>query len=144
MVETDKPTVVDAHAVFEGKLKGKDVHVLGRFKGELELSGRLTMGEGSRVEAKVSAEQADIAGEFSGDLKVRSLILLEKARVEGTLEAQNLAVREGAQLNGSVSSGSAASGYATVKSEAGVASSVKSEPKAESKPGQTAEGVVAR
>jgi cytoskeletal protein CcmA (bactofilin family) len=119
MVETDKPTVVDAHAVFEGKLKGKDVHVLGRFKGELELSGRLTMGEGSRVEAKVSAEQADIAGEFSGDLKVKNLVLLEKARVEGTLEAQNLAVREGAQLNGSVSSGSGASGYATVKSEVG-------------------------
>ena len=120
-METDKPTVVDAHAVFEGKLKGKDVHILGRFKGELELSGRLMMGEGSRVEAKISAEQADIAGEFSGDLRVRNLVLLEKARVEGTLEAQNLAVREGAQLNGSVSSGSAASGYATVKSDVGAA-----------------------
>ena len=107
MVETDKPTVVDSHAVFEGKLKGKDVQILGRFKGEIELSGRLMMGEGSRVEAKVIAEQADIAGEFSGELKVRNLILLEKARVEGTLEAQNLAVREGAQLNGSVSSGGA-------------------------------------
>ena len=119
MVETDKPTVVDAHAFIEGKLKGKDVQILGRFKGEIELSGRLMMGEGSRVEARVVAEQADIAGEFSGDLKVRNLILLEKARVEGTLEAQNLAVREGAQLNGSVSSGSAASGYATVKSDVG-------------------------
>ena len=121
MVETDKPTVVDAHAVIEGKLKGKDVQILGRFKGEIELTGRLMMGEGSRVEAKVMAEQADIAGEFSGDLKVKNLILLEKARVEGTLEAQNLAVREGAQLNGSVSSGSAASGYATVKTEVGAA-----------------------
>jgi cytoskeletal protein CcmA (bactofilin family) len=118
MAETDKPTVVDAHAVIEGKLKGKDVQILGRFKGEIELSGRLMMGEGSNVEAKVVAEQADIAGHFSGELKVRNLILLEKARVEGTLEAQNLAVREGAQLNGSVSSGSAA-GYATVKADVG-------------------------
>lgn len=153
MVETDKPTVVDAHAVIEGKLKGKDVQVLGRFKGEIELTGRLMMGEGSRVEAKVIAEQADIAGEFSGDLKVRNLILLEKARVEGTLEAQNLAVREGAQLNGSVSSGSAASGYATVKSDVGAAAP-KPEPKVEAKPaepkpsevkpGQPAGGVVAR
>lgn len=160
MVETDKPTVVDSHAVIEGKLKGKDVQVLGRFKGEIELTGRLMMGEGSRVEAKVVAEQADIAGEFSGDLKVRSLILLEKARVEGTLEAQNLAVREGAQLNGSVSSGSAASGYATVKSEASasIVNPPKPEPKVEAKPaepkaeakpgevkpGQPAGGVVAR
>lgn len=147
MVETtDKPTVIDAHAVIEGKLKGKDVQVLGKFKGEIELSGRLMMGEGSRVEAKVIAEQADIAGEFSGDLKVRNLILLEKARVEGTLEAQNLAVREGAQLNGSVSSGSAASGYATVKSEVGAASPapVRTEPKGEAKPGPTPEGAIAR
>jgi cytoskeletal protein CcmA (bactofilin family) len=144
MVETDKPTVVDAHAVFEGKLKGKDVQVLGKFKGEIELSGRLMMGEGSRVEAKVVAEQADIAGEFSGDLKVRSLILLEKARVEGTLEAQNLAVREGAQLNGSVSSGSAASGYATVKSEASAtaASAGKTEPRAEARPIESKPGEV--
>ena len=121
-MDSDKPTVVDAHAAFEGKLRGKDVQILGKFKGEIELTGRLILGEGSRVEAKVSAEQADIAGEFSGDLKVKSLVLLEKARVEGTLEAQNLSVREGAQLNGSVSSGSAASGFATVKSEAGTAS----------------------
>lgn len=119
-MDSDKPTVVDAHAAFEGKLRGKDVQILGKFKGEIELTGRLILGEGSRVEAKVSAEQADIAGEFSGDLKVKNLVLLDKARVEGTLEAQNLAVREGAQLNGSVSSGSAAgSGFATVKSEVG-------------------------
>ncbi|HET8646923.1 MAG TPA: polymer-forming cytoskeletal protein, partial [Vicinamibacteria bacterium] len=104
------------------------------------------MGEGSRVEAKVVADQADIAGEFSGDLKVRNLILLEKARVEGTLEAQNLAVREGAQLNGSVSSGSAA-GYATVKADMSSApppAAAKPEAKPEVKPGQPAEGVVAR
>jgi len=129
-MESDKPTVVDSHAAFEGKLRGKDVQILGKFKGEIELTGRLMMGEGSRVEAKVTAEQADIAGEFSGDLKVKNLILLEKARVEGTLEAQNLAVREGAQLNGSVSSGSGGAaggtGFATVKSEASTASAPSS------------------
>jgi cytoskeletal protein CcmA (bactofilin family) len=145
MVEADKPTVVDTHAVIEGKLKGKDVQILGRFKGEIELSGRLMMGEGSRVEAKVVAEQADIAGEFSGDLKVRNLILLEKARVEGTLEAQNLAVREGAQLNGSVSSGAAASGgYATVKSEVTPAGQGNSGKTAEPRPGPSPEGAIAR
>ena len=126
-MDSDKPTVVDAHAVFEGKLKGKDVQILGKFKGEIELSGRLMMGEGSRVEAKVTAEQADIAGEFNGDLKVKNLILLEKARVEGTLEAQNLAVREGAQLNGSVSSGSGgAASFAAVKADGSVQPSMAS------------------
>ena len=135
-MDSEKPTVVDTHAVFEGKLMGKDVQVLGKFKGEIELSGRLVMGEASHVEAKVKAEQADIAGEFNGDLKVKNLVLLEKARVQGTLEAQNLAVREGAQLNGSVSSGAGTSGFATVTPANGA--------KIETKPLPNPEGVAAK
>jgi cytoskeletal protein CcmA (bactofilin family) len=36
---------------------------------------------------------------------VRSLVLLEKGRIEGSVEAQSIAVRDGAQLNGSVNVG---------------------------------------
>ncbi len=65
------------------------------------------MGEGSRAQAIVTADVAEIGGEFKGELKVRSLVLLEKGRIEGSVEAQTIAVREGAQLNGSVNVGSA-------------------------------------
>ena len=104
-MEADKPTVVNAQGDFEGTLKGKDAQIFGRFRGEIELSGRLVIGEGARVQARVVADVAEIAGEFRGELKVRSLSLLEKGRVEGTLEAQTMAVREGAQLNGAVNTG---------------------------------------
>ena len=76
-MDSDKPTVVDAHAAFEGKLRGKDVQILGKFKGEIELTGRLILGEGSRVEAKVVADAAEIGGSYKGELNVRSLILLD-------------------------------------------------------------------
>ena len=105
MAETEKPTYVDGQSDFEGNLKGKDAHILGRFRGQIELTGRLILGEGSRVDAKVVADSAEIAGEFKGELKVRSLILLEKGRLEGNLETQSLAVRDGAQLNGAVNAG---------------------------------------
>jgi len=114
-MELDKPTVIDAHVDFEGKLRGKDVQILGRFRGEIELSGRLLMGEGAKVDAKVTADLAEIAGDFKGELKVRSLVLLEKGRVEATVDAQSLSVREGAQLNGAVNSGP---GRATSESDA--------------------------
>ena len=104
-MEADKPTVINAQGDFEGTLKGKDAQIFGRFRGEIELSGRLTLGEGARVQARVVADSAEIAGDFRGDLKLRSLILLEKGRIEGTLEAQTMTVREGAQLNGSVNTG---------------------------------------
>lgn len=104
-MDAEKITLIDADADIEGKLKGKDARILGRFRGELILSGRLQVGEGARIEAKVSADIAEIAGEFQGELSTRSLVLLEKARVSGTLDAQSIAVREGAQVNGAVSAG---------------------------------------
>jgi cytoskeletal protein CcmA (bactofilin family) len=100
-------TIIDAQADVEGTLKGKDAQVLGRFRGQIELTGRLVMGEGARVEARVVADAVEIAGEFKGELKARSLSVHEKGRVEGTIDAQRLAMREGALLNGSVNAGEA-------------------------------------
>jgi cytoskeletal protein CcmA (bactofilin family) len=103
----EKATVVDAQADVEGKLKGKDAVVLGRFRGEIALSGRLVLGEGARVEAVVSADA--VAGEIKGDGRARSVTLAEKARVQGTVDARVLVVREGAWLSGSVAAGEGAS-----------------------------------
>jgi len=101
----DRTTVIDTQADVDGKLKGKDAQILGRFRGEVELSGRLVLGEGARVEAKVQADSAEIAGEFKGDIKARTVTLAEKARVEGSVDAQVLIVREGAQLDGAIATG---------------------------------------
>jgi cytoskeletal protein CcmA (bactofilin family) len=108
----DKSTFIDAHADLEGTLKGKDAQILGRFRGEVNISGRLVVGEGARVDAKVAADAAEVAGEFKGEIKARAVTLAEKARVEGTVDAQLLVVREGAQLNGAVSAGKAKGGGA--------------------------------
>lgn len=104
-MDSDKMTLVDADTEMDGRLTGKDAHILGRFKGEIDIKGRLLLGDGCRVDAKVVANTAEIAGEFKGEIKAERLLLLEKARVSGTFEARSLAVREGAQLNGSVNAG---------------------------------------
>ncbi len=101
----EKVTIIDAQADVEGKLKGKDAVVQGRFRGEITLTGRLVIADGARVEAAVSADALEIAGELKGDVRVRAFMLGEKARVQGTVEARVLVVREGAWLNGSVSAG---------------------------------------
>jgi len=118
-MEANILTLIDANSDVEGKLTGKDARILGKFKGEIALSGHLFLGEGSRVEGKVVADAAEIAGSYRGDLNVRSLVLLDKGRAEGTLDAKTLAVREGAQLNGSVNAGQAAPGHAVLPPAAG-------------------------
>jgi cytoskeletal protein CcmA (bactofilin family) len=104
-MDGDKTTLIDTQADVEGTLKGKDAQILGRFKGDVTLSGRVVIGESSRVEAKVTADSAEIAGEFKGEVKARIVTLTEKARVQGSVDAQVLIVRDGAQMNGAVSSG---------------------------------------
>jgi cytoskeletal protein CcmA (bactofilin family) len=106
-MEPDKPTLIDADASVEGKLTGQEARILGRFKGEIQLRGRLHIGEGAHVDAQVVADSAEIAGAFSGEIKVQRLLLLEKAKINGTLEAHTLSVREGAEVNGPVSAGEA-------------------------------------
>jgi cytoskeletal protein CcmA (bactofilin family) len=104
-MDADKTTLIDTQADVEGTLKGKDAQILGRFKGDVTVSGRVVIGESSRVEAKVTADAAEISGDFKGEVKARSVTLTEKARVQGSVDAQILVVRDGAQLNGAVSSG---------------------------------------
>jgi cytoskeletal protein CcmA (bactofilin family) len=101
----EKATLIDAQAEVEGKLKGKDAVVHGRFKGEIALSGRLVLGEGARVEATVSADAVEIAGEIKGDVRARAVTLAEKGRVQGSVDARVLVVREGAWLSGTVAAG---------------------------------------
>ncbi len=101
----EKVTVIDAQADIEGKMKGKDAVIQGRFRGEITLTGRLLIAEGAKVEAAVAADALEVAGELKGDVRTRSFTLADKARVQGTVEAKVLIVREGAWLSGSVSAG---------------------------------------
>jgi cytoskeletal protein CcmA (bactofilin family) len=112
----EKVTIIDAQADIEGKMKGKDAVVQGRFRGEIALTGRLVIAEGAKVEAVVSADALEVTGELKGDVRTRSFTLGDKARVQGTIEARVLVVREGAWLSGSVSAGeqSAKPGSATL------------------------------
>lgn len=131
----DDKTIIDAHGDVEGKLKGKDVQVLGRFRGEIEATGRFVMGEGAKVDARIVADAAEIGGELKGEIKVRSLVLLEKSRIEGNVDAQVLNIREGAQLNGAVNTGAPASGAKPA--------SPAPAPAAEKKPEEAKGGVLA-
>jgi cytoskeletal protein CcmA (bactofilin family) len=104
-MDSEKMTLIDTDAEMDGRLTGKDAHILGRFKGEIDIKGRLLLGDGCRVDAKVVAGTVEIAGEFKGEIKADRLLVLEKARVSGTFEARAMSVREGAQVNGAVNAG---------------------------------------
>jgi cytoskeletal protein CcmA (bactofilin family) len=106
---TTTQSVIGPGSDFEGTLKGQDAQVMGRFKGDIAVSGRLAIGEGASVEAKVAADVVEIGGAFKGEVRARAVILLEKARVDGAVDAGSLTVRDGALVNGSINVGAGAS-----------------------------------
>ena len=99
---------VPAGFVFKGLLIFRgDVQIDGEVTGEIESRGILHLGELSRVQARVSADDLIIAGDFEGDATAGSRItLLPTARVRGNLEAPRIALADGCLFLGRCRSGS--------------------------------------
>jgi len=103
--DTANTTQIDQQADFEGKLTGKDARILGRFRGEIQLSGRLTWATRRRSKPRSRPTWPRSVASSRARSACALLVLLEKARVEGSIDAQVLAVREGAQVNATVNAG---------------------------------------
>ena len=81
----------------------------GSFRGEIAAKGRLELGETSRVEAEIDADEVVLAGEFEGRIVARSRVeLLATARVTGELSAPRLVAEEGCRMHGRCRTGRSA------------------------------------
>jgi cytoskeletal protein CcmA (bactofilin family) len=94
--------MVGEGTVVTGRVKGKDLTVLGVVEGEVQLEGRLLVGKGGRVKASVRAGEVEAEGELEGDVRAASLTLSETAKARGTFVAKRLVVKEGARVEGAI------------------------------------------
>lgn len=97
--------VIDIEAGVEGNLKFStpvNLRISGKFDGELETKGTLTIGEKADVKAKIiKGEDITIAGKVRGDIvSSRRLELSSPAKVIGNVKAPILVIAEGAMLKG--------------------------------------------
>jgi cytoskeletal protein CcmA (bactofilin family) len=71
----------------------------GTVEGTLRIEGRLIIGAKGQVLGKVICKDADIEGQFKGELKVNGLLNLKaQASIEGEASFQRLTVEDGAKL----------------------------------------------
>jgi cytoskeletal protein CcmA (bactofilin family) len=99
--------VIGEDASFAGRFVGKDLILLGRLEGDIELRGRLHVGPKGSVRANVRAATVEVEGELNGEIRADALSMMPTARVRGTLIAKRLSVQEGAVVEGSINPGSA-------------------------------------
>lgn len=89
------------------KIKGDiiseaDFRIDGRLDGNVKTSGKVVIGLEGYINGKVECVQADIEGNFNGELIVQDLLSLKStAVIEGVVTVAKLAVEPGANFNAS-------------------------------------------
>ncbi len=92
----------------EGEIHSEgDMRIDGRLKGNINISGKLVIGENGKVEGDVRCTNANVSGTLEGKVQVVELLsLAASARVMGDVITGKLSVEPGAEFTGSCSMGS--------------------------------------
>lgn len=96
--------ILDVDAAMQGTLSFKDpvnLRINGKFEGNLETKGNLTIGQTAIVSADITGDNIIIGGRVKGRITARErLTLLPSAIVEGKIYPVKLNIAEGAILEG--------------------------------------------
>jgi len=97
-----KESLIAGDIAIEGKIEGGgSVRVAGKFKGDVNVQGDLTIEAGAKLTGGVRADKVTIAGELEGNVEQASRVnLLETGVVIGDLKAGSLTVATGARMRG--------------------------------------------
>src|ERR1700738_3184055 len=95
-------SLIAADITIEGKIEGGgSVRIAGKFNGDVNVQGDLTIEAGAKLTGGVRADQVTIAGELEGNVAEASRVdLLQTAVMIGDLNAGSLTVTAGARMRG--------------------------------------------
>jgi cytoskeletal protein CcmA (bactofilin family) len=102
-----KETVIAAGLTIDGKIEGSGhVRMAGRFKGDVNVDGDLTIESGAKITGSVRASTVTVGGELEGNIEGASRVeLLATGVLNGDLKAGSLTVASGSRMRGNVSFG---------------------------------------
>lgn len=97
-----KESLIAADLTIEGKIEGSGhVRIAGRFKGDVNVQGDLTIEAGAKVTGGVRAKKVIIAGELEGNIEGAGLVeLLAGGVLIGDVKAGALTVAAGSRMRG--------------------------------------------
>ena len=100
--ETLKESLIAADLTIEGKIEGTGhIRIAGRFKGDVNVQGDLTIETGAMLNGGVRAKKVTIAGELEGNIESASRVeLLASGVLVGDVKAGSLTVAAGSRMRG--------------------------------------------
>ena len=102
-----KESVIAAGLTIDGKIEGAGhVRMAGRFKGDVNVDGDLTIEPGAKITGSVRADTVTVGGELEGNIDSASRVeLLATGVLNGDLKAGSLTVASGSRMRGNVAFG---------------------------------------
>jgi len=102
-----KESLIAADLSIEGKIQGAGhVRIAGRFKGDVEVEGDLTLEVGARLVGGVRARRVIIAGELEGNIiSAERVELVQSGVMIGDIKAGTVTVAAGSRMRGQVEFG---------------------------------------
>jgi len=97
-----KESLIASDLTIEGKIEGTGhVRIAGKFKGDVNVQGDLTIEPGAKLTGGVRANKVTIAGELEGNIEAAAILVLQASGVLiGDLKAGSLTVAAGSRMRG--------------------------------------------
>ncbi len=108
-VSANNVSLIGAGTEIVGEVKcANDLRVDGTVKGNLQVKGKLVVGNAGRVEGEVECSNGDISGVLSGKIAVQELLLLKgSSKFTGDIITKRLSIEPGSVFNGTCAMGEA-------------------------------------
>jgi len=102
-----KESHISADVTIEGKIVGTGhIRIAGRFKGDVQVDGNVSLEAGARLEGHVKAGVVSVGGELIGNIEnAKRVELLETGVINGDVKAGSLTVAAGSRMRGQVEFG---------------------------------------
>ena len=102
-----KESLIAADVTIEGKIEGAGhVRIAGRFKGDVNVQGNVTIEHGAHVTGQVNAATVMVSGEVEGNIAATARVeLLETGVINGDVKAAVLTVAAGSRMRGNADFG---------------------------------------
>jgi len=99
---SNSSNIIGKGTMVEGSLETYgNIRVEGQVIGNIKTKSKVALGQSSRVEGNILAQNAEVAGEVSGTVEVTELLLLKStAVISGDIITNKLIVESGATFNG--------------------------------------------
>jgi len=102
--DNDAETIIGESVQVKGHFESNgNIIINGSLEGDIKTKGAILVGEKSKINANIEAEEMVIKGEINGNLKINGyLSIKELAKIIGDIECVQISIEKGAEINGQV------------------------------------------